>query len=254
MSWHRPESLGWYDCDPGSTLVERHTPGEGGPPFELRRTRIGAPGMRAQVQAEGVAPRSGETPSCCTVYFPPGYFSFAERKPSERFIRRDVFQVGQTQVEVEVVSHTTRLDSECDYSPCPCAHDVLEEEVWYRSPRLTGEGPVRVRFDPARSFHSGFQGCSGPPHGSAPDTEGLSDTRVATAVDVPVTIDGAVHRCMRVRTWPAEDTLVEALECPSVLGGRAMWRTTQTQSTGSQTTQTVEVVSFDCRRSAPREP
>jgi hypothetical protein len=187
------------------------------------------------------------------VYFPAGFLG-PEPIAGERSIRRDVLQAGQTKVDVEVVSRTTRQDFGCDTSPCPCAHDVLVEEVWYRRPTPAGEGPVRVRFDPARSYFAQFEGCGSPPRGSAPDTEGLRDTRVVTALDVPVTINGAVHRCLRVRTWSLTNTPVESLECPSVLGGRAMWQTPRGHSTGAQTIETVEVVSFDCRASPPRDP
>ncbi|WP_147443518.1 hypothetical protein [Corallococcus sicarius] len=255
VPWNRPASLGWYDCEPGSTLVERHTPGDGGLPFELRRTRIGDPGIRAQVQTERLGPQGAQRPTCCRLAFPPGVLGH-EPDREERFLRREAFQAGgvKVEVEVEVVRRTTRLDSGCDTVPCPCLGDVLVEEMSSRRPGPAGEGAVRIRFDPSRSHFSRAQGCSSPPHGSAPDARGLVETRVATALDVPFGLQGARHRCMRVRTWLSPDMPVESLECPSVLEGRAMWQTPDASARGARTLETTEVVSFDCKESPPRGP
>ncbi|RKH10888.1 hypothetical protein D7V97_12755 [Corallococcus sp. CA053C] len=253
VPWNDPASLGWTDCEPGSTLVERHTPGDGGLPFELRRTRIGDPGIRAEVQTERLGPQGAQRPTCCRLAFPPGALGH-EPDREELFLRRELFQAGGGKVEVEVVRRTTRLDSQCDTVPCPCMHDVLVEEVAYRRPGPAGEGAVRIRFDPSRSHFSRSQGCSSPPRGSAPDATGLVETRVAMALDVPFGLQGALHRCMRVRTWLSPDLPVEALECPSVLEGRAMWQTPDSSTKGARTLETTEVVSFDCKQSPPGAP
>ncbi|WP_338870744.1 hypothetical protein [Myxococcus stipitatus] len=157
-------------------------------------------------------------------------------------------------MEVEVVRRTTRMDRGCDTVPCPCWDDLLVEELWYRHPRAESEGAVRILFDPSRSRFSRSSGCASPPPGSAPDARGMVETRVATALDVSFRLQRDIHRCMRVRTWESPGVPVESLECPSVLGGRGMWQMTGGLVSGVRTFTTIEVLSFDCKRSSPEEP
>jgi hypothetical protein len=235
--WLEKESLGWGGCAVGSTLVERRTPGEGREPYVVRRTVVESNRVLVKLANEGPDGKARSS----------GHFltPLQRSAAAERLLRRDSLVVEGESVPVEVFERVDRPEWYCD-SLCPCRGDILREEVWRRVGAPSTEEPLRVRYDRVHSVLRGS--CTRPPSSlREPDAEGFVDTRRVLRLRAEAVIDGRVHACLEVRTWNHEDLPLDALECPSVFGGRARWEEPRHRD-GQPSKDLVEVVSFDCRR------
>lgn len=236
--WREKESLGWGGCAVGSTLVERRTPGEGREPYVVRRRVVESNRVLVKLANEGP---DGKARSFSGHFLTPLHRSAAV----ERLLRQDSLVVDGESVPVEVFERVDRPEWYCD-SLCPCMGDILREEVWRRVGAPSTEEPLRVRYDRAHSVVRGS--CTRPPSSlREPDAEGFVDMRRVLRLRAEAVIDGRVHACLEVRTWNHEDLPLDALECPSVFGGRARWEEPRYRD-GQPSKDLVEVVSFDCRR------
>ncbi|WP_375770392.1 hypothetical protein NR798_05710 [Archangium gephyra] len=245
-AWTGKHPLGWWDCDEGSTLVERRTQGDGREPFLVRRRQL-------RYDRAWEARVTNEWPSGLstgfTVYWSPD--RSLVKKPHERFLRRDRLVVEGKPVDVEVFERIENMNWGC-CGVCPCMGTRQVEEVWRQVGAPPAQEPLRVRHDRNRSEDSEVCRLALSSSRRAPDADGFIDVRRVLRLGVGVVIDGQEHPCMEVRSWSGDDLPLDSLECPSVLGGMARWEQVYQTGNGQTRKDLIEVVSFDCRpRSRP---
>ncbi|QRK12277.1 hypothetical protein JQX13_20965 [Archangium violaceum] len=240
-AWTRDEPLSWADCDKGSTLVMRRTPGDGGAPHLVRHRRMDS-GDSTMVRIQ-IGPHS----------FHGLFIGYPWGGPvsTDKFLRRDRLEVDGESVPVEVFERTTSWPGGglCGVGLGAVGpRSLLVEEVWKRVDAPPAEGPLRVRYD---RVHSVFlPGDRAPPVSAlrVADAEGFVDTRRVLGRRQEAVIDGWVYSCLPVRTWDDNDIPLDSLECPGVLGGRARWEEVYRIGNVLKWKNRFEVVSFDCRR------
>ncbi|WNG50043.1 hypothetical protein F0U60_42410 [Archangium minus] len=245
VEWTRPAPLYWPQCKPGSTLTLRHLPAGGGAPFVEHITRMRPDDdFRAELRSERVQRDGTRSKHCCSMEFEPSFWGEGAVL-SRQFLRRDVLEVDGKRVDVEVTQRISTAGGGfmCGNRRDPCAGIKRVEEMWRRVGAPPAEGPLRIRVD-LKPWTSGEapSSCRSPSK-REPDADGMVDIRLALALDVKVVIDERVHDCIRVRTWSDRRPTVDAVECPSVLGGYAMFQ----RGSREDVLETLEVISFKCR-------